>query len=187
VGRGTLTGDFQWFVQRDSPGVLVMDMSRLTSLAGGAGSLLELQFRAKPAAEPRDVALDLQWVELNEGRLTLNPAPRTGADPTDGLLRVLPRPAEVRSPRPLAAPGLLRGAQALPLAQGPTIDFSQRYGNGSLGAWSDGNGASGWKTEFVTQLARNDDERNPNDRMRITLPTTTKLAHRAAAGVKPVR
>jgi hypothetical protein len=187
VGRGKLTGDFQWFVQRNSPGVLVMDMTRLTSLTGGTGSLLELQFRAKATSEARDVLLDLQWASLNEGRLTLNPAPRAGADPTDGLLRILPRALVVPHVSPLEGLEMPRAVEAQPSAQAPVIDFSLRYGTAKPSSQGEGQGTGGWKAEFVTELARNDEERNPNGRLRITSPAASKVVHRPAPAVRPDR
>jgi hypothetical protein len=186
VGRGTLTGDFQWFVQRSAPGTLVIDTTRLTSLADGTGSLLDLQFRARPSAQPGEVLLDLQWVELNEGRLTLNPAPQVGADPTDGLLRILPRVAAPQPSRPaLAAPESAGGPHVQVATPVPTIDFSQRYAASPFAAPREERETGGWKTEFVTQLARNDDEHNPNSRISVTLPKVSKTVVKAAAGTKP--
>ena len=68
--------------------MLRIDMSSLLALAGGAGSLLELDFRVAEAA-PGVIPLDLQWVQLNETHLTLHPDPVPGSDPTDGVIRLL--------------------------------------------------------------------------------------------------
>jgi hypothetical protein len=188
VGRGSLTGDFQWFVQRNSPGMLVIDTTRLTSLADGTGTLLDLQFRARPSAQPGEVLLDLQWIELNEGRLTLNPAPQVGADPTDGLLRILPRSASAQPSRPaLVAPESAGGWHARVATPAPTIDFSQRYAANPFAAPHEEREVSGWKTDFVTQLARTDDEQNPNSRINVTLAKTSKAVLQPAPGLKPTR
>jgi len=188
VGRGTLTGDFQWFVQRNSPGLIVIDTTRLTSLTDGTGTLLDLQFRAKASAHPSDVLLDLQWVELNEGRLTLNPAPQVGTDPTDGLLRILPRAVEVQLPRPTVIGAQTpRAFPSQPMTEAPTIDFSQRYAAAALGTPREQRESSGWKTEFVTQLARNDDEHNPNNRISVTLPKASKAVLKTASASKGTR
>ncbi|MCC6473525.1 MAG: cadherin-like domain-containing protein, partial [Burkholderiales bacterium] len=87
VRLGGLTLDFDWFVKTVQPGRLTVDMSRLTALAGGSGNLLELDFRVAPTASGT-LPLDLQWTALNDTRLTLNPEPQPGADPTDGAIRV---------------------------------------------------------------------------------------------------
>ena len=95
VRVGSLTVDFNWLFKAEEPGRLTVDMSRLRAMGGGAGSLLELDFRVSPQATGT-LVLDLQWAALNDTRLTLNPAPRVGADPTDGAIRVQPAPV-VRS------------------------------------------------------------------------------------------
>ncbi len=95
-----LTQDFQWLVKDTSqPGLLRIDMSRLTALAGGSGAVLELDFRIADTAQG-DLALDLQWAALNETHLTLNPAPLVGMDATDGMIRLPAPPAPV----PVLAP-----------------------------------------------------------------------------------
>ncbi|MCC7082436.1 MAG: tandem-95 repeat protein, partial [Burkholderiales bacterium] len=88
IARGSMTGDFQWYVERQSAGELYVDLSRLSALTGGSGSLLELSFRVAADATPRVVDLDLAWVKLNEGRLTLNPLPRPGRDGADGQVTI---------------------------------------------------------------------------------------------------
>ena len=92
VRRGSLSGDFQWFVRKDEPGLLSIDMARLEPLAGGSGTLLEIDFRIRDSAPAGQTAVDLQFVSLNDTRLTLNPAPTPGLDPTDGTITVV-RPA----------------------------------------------------------------------------------------------
>ncbi len=91
VRQGSLTLDFGWVVTDNKPGLLTVDMSRLNALTGGTGSLLELDFRVAPTAVGT-LALDLQWAQLNETRLTLNPAPQVGKDATDGAIRVKAAP-----------------------------------------------------------------------------------------------
>ena len=88
VNRGSMTGDFQWYIARHGEGELYVDMSRLHALAGGTGSLLELRFRIAADAQPGVADLDLTWVSLNEGRLTLTPLPQPGPDAADGLLTI---------------------------------------------------------------------------------------------------
>jgi hypothetical protein len=85
--RGSLTGDFTWYVERSDEGVVTIDMSRLSPIQDGAGSLLELDVRVKSAAAGA-AEIDLQRAVLNDGRLTLNAVPRAGADSTDGLITI---------------------------------------------------------------------------------------------------
>jgi hypothetical protein len=93
----------------------------------------------------------------------------------------------VRLPTPAAIPDAPRSVQAQPSAPGPNIDFSVKYGAGAFGAKGGEHEASAWKSEFVTQLARNDDERNPNDRMRVTVAKTAKVGLRTAPVLKSGR
>jgi hypothetical protein len=83
VRRGGLTADFGWFIERRAPGRVVVDASRLSPLAGGQGSLLELDLRwiGRSFGES---AIDLEDAVLNDRRLTLGAPPRPGNDPSDG-------------------------------------------------------------------------------------------------------
>ena len=108
VRRGSLTQDFQGFMDTHQPGAVVVDLSSLQPLSDGQGSLLELDFKVLATA-PTAIAVDLQAACLNDGWLTLTPAPQPGADPTDGLITVAP-PAV---PRPVPAPAVaMAGAPA---------------------------------------------------------------------------
>jgi hypothetical protein len=110
VRRGTLTGDFGWFYDVRKPGELLVDMSRLNALAGGAGTLVEVDLRVKAGAAPGRHAIDLDWASLNDGGLTLNPAPQPGPDPTDTSVQVIAPVAPVArgltaaAARPAASP-----------------------------------------------------------------------------------
>jgi len=130
IRRGSLTGDFQYFVARQQAGELLVDMSRLEQMAGGQGSVLELEFRVAASAAGL-VEVDLQWARLNDTHLTLNPAPLFGADPTDGAVFVAntgARPAEFSA---FAAPDLSSGqpaaAQLSAVANSVVIDLAARY------------------------------------------------------------
>jgi len=87
VRRGTVTSDFSWYVERRDAGEVRVDMSRLTRLASGQGSLLVLDLKVKDTATGT-VAIDLARAVLNDGRLTLNVLPVVGVDSTDGLISV---------------------------------------------------------------------------------------------------
>jgi hypothetical protein len=94
VRRGDLTADFRWSLVDDrTPGLLVIDLVRATPMVGGTGNLLELDFLILPGATPGSTPIDLQYVALNETRLTLQPEPKVGPDPTDGVVTVVAPPA----------------------------------------------------------------------------------------------
>jgi hypothetical protein len=186
VRRGTLTGDFDYLVQRDEPGLLSVDMAGMNALSGGAGSLIEIDFRVKAGAAAGVRLLDLQWAELNDGDLTLTPAPQVGLDATDGLLTITAAASApggtgtgaamyAQTVRPQAAP-------AFEIA--PVIDWGARIPNGLVVPKVDlGVGESTqpkWTQDFVTGLGESDSERNPNSKIRVTVPvghTKVKLAH----------
>ena len=188
VRKGTLTGDFEWIVNRDTPGLLVVDMARMSALAGGQGSLLELDLRVRPGIAAGSYRLDLQWAGLNDGRLTLSPAPRPGADPTDGSLAVgrtfnagspaVPvsfaagRAASAADPGPVATP------LAAPAEAAPVIDWSagMRTSAASKLAAGAGEGRRPWAVDFVAGLGQGESELHPNNRTKVELPLAARMA-----------
>jgi len=71
-------------------GTVVIFISSSTELSSGPGSLAILGFRIRDAvAADTQSVIDLVEVRLNEGTITVNPAPVAGADSTDGLIAVL--------------------------------------------------------------------------------------------------
>jgi len=168
VGRGSLTGDFDLFNATPGHGTLHIDMSRTSGLLDvGLGSLAELQFRVAAGASG-SLAIDLVQAQLNETRLTLNPAPKPGADPTDGLVRVnLPL-----APEPLATPDLPLTPQALGAA--PVIDFGSRYDGYEFKA----SGEKGWLGDWLTDGK----DKKPNlEALRIQPIVQAKVASRLSA------
>ncbi len=89
VTKGSLTRDFEWMVVRNEPGVLEVDLSRVSPLSGGTGTLLEVELRVKAAARPGQSRIDLEMARLNDSRLTLNPEPVVGVDPTDAVVSIV--------------------------------------------------------------------------------------------------
>jgi hypothetical protein len=170
ISRGSLTGDFRYLVESRGEGAVAVQLAGLNAVTGGAGSLLELEFRVKASATPGDRPLDLQWARLNDGRLTLNPAPKVGLDPSDGVLRIAPElrtgptQAGVLPPDPPAGPR----PNAL-----PSIDFNLPYTAPAV-AMGREDIRPGWHTEFVTKLGQGDGEHNPNARIRVTLPVSAR-------------
>jgi len=185
VRRGNLTGEFQWLTRHDEPGVLQIDMSSLGVLQGGSGSILELDVRIKPTAQPGPSLIDLQWASLSDGRLTLNPAPQAGPDSTDTRLTIEGQPgsAPVRpgsdASRVLA--GLTSALQPsapnlnATSTSAPVFDWASRprptFPGSSPGQLDP---VPGWKSQFVNKLARSDDEANPNRGIKLKLPTTAR-------------
>ncbi len=141
VRRGSLTGDFTNYVENRQAGSLTVDMSRLEKLAGGSGTLLELDYRVAAYAQGT-FELDLQWVQLNQTRLTLNPAPQVGADSTDGAVRVNLPDELVAFIHPVA----LDSTVTSNVAVSTMIDFSSRY---SGFEFKQGN-EKGWLGEWLT-------------------------------------
>ena len=170
VQRGSLTGGFQWFVQQHESGRLVVDASGLRKLAGGGGSLIELNFQVNARAHAGKQLIDLQWARLNDGHLTLDPAPRIGEDPTDGLLRILAHTdaaAKGRAPwSPQLAPQTQQVAVALSRSDDSVVDWSAV--NRSLFGHTVRN--IDWLDDFLNRTGTSDKERNPNNRLRIAVP-----------------
>ena len=88
VRRGTLTEDFGWFVVGNTPGQINVDMTRLTALQGGSGTLLNVDLRILPGATAGAAGIDLQYARLNDGHLTLNTEPQVGGDASDGRINI---------------------------------------------------------------------------------------------------
>jgi hypothetical protein len=171
VQRGTLTGGFQWLIQKSEPGRLVIDTSTLHALTGGSGTLLQLEFQVSATASAGTQLIDLQWARLNDSHLTLNPAPQVGLDPTDAVLRIAATPSVRASPRrmePVLPPS--GDATVLPaaIAQGertPVIDWSAA--RPPLPAAQTEPGKTAWRGDFVNELGKSEKQRKPNSGLRI--------------------
>jgi hypothetical protein len=71
-------------------GTVVIFISSSTALPTGAGSLAVLGFRIRDEVAPdTESVIDLVEVSLNEGAISVTPAPISGTDSTDGLIVVL--------------------------------------------------------------------------------------------------
>jgi len=110
VRRGSLTGDFGWFITGQESGRITVDMSRLDALQEGSGTLLDIDLRVRADALPGVSAVDLQYASLNDGRLTLNVVPQLGADATDGRITIVGKAVDTRSPVLVAQPVLAEDA-----------------------------------------------------------------------------
>ena len=73
----------------DAAGTIVLFVTSANSLSNIAGSLAVLNFTIASGATTGDTAtLNLTSVKLNEGTVTVAPAPAVGSDSTDGLITV---------------------------------------------------------------------------------------------------
>jgi hypothetical protein len=187
VRKGDLTVDFDWLVDRSTPGILRVDMARLSSLQGGEGNLLELDFHVHDDVAAGSYRLDLQWVSLNDGRLTLSPAPKAGVDFTDGSIQV-----QQQASAPIARNGLSAASEMLlaatvlnaappmaaPSSTPPVIDWNKdahKTDNSTLRI-SAVEPQRKWSLDFVDSLGKSTDEQNPNQRIKVTLPTVAVAA-----------
>ncbi|MCX7891791.1 MAG: Ig-like domain-containing protein [Burkholderiales bacterium] len=166
VRRGTVAADFQWFVQRPEAGVAYVDMSRLSAVTGGSGTLVEIDFVINEGA-PAEIPVDLQWVRLNEGYFATT---ATGGSigamapvaPRLSMLRVSEAPpAEL----PSTGSGGSASFSAVPSGSpGPVIDWTVGNGNGKKKGEDE---RPAWKSDFVTANGRPHAERNPNAAFRL--------------------
>jgi len=195
--RSDLGSGFEWYIVSNAPGVLTMDMAKLARLASGDGTLLLVDFRVKPNALPGRVSLDLQWVTLNDTRLTLNPEPQVGADATDGAIDILAPVSEPpkRGLLSALADGLRRlvgresqagfsameqyaleilGAAAVRVgpASDPVVQLAGLPAGTS--AVSSDTGSRKWLSGFVTQNAQPTE--NPNSRLRISVTPAVSVS-----------
>lgn len=169
VRLGGLTQDFQYFVKDTSvPGRITIDMARMSAMSGGAGTLVELEFRVADDAQG-SLAIDLQATALNETRLTLFAESQPGQDPTDGriLLPVAQAPVVVvtttgalvpEAVAPAAAPAttLPSFEIASPVVQPlPQINFRQPLSIFDAGARP----STGWVSDWVA--GNSDTSANP--------------------------
>jgi hypothetical protein len=209
VRRGALTQDFGWLVKRSEPGLLVIEVAAVIPLSAGSGSLVEVDLRAKSGSGGQTL-LDLEWASLNDGGLTLNPAPQAGADSTDSMLSIAAAPlvaptvisasmadlsvgtrkASGSAYAPiLAAQALAPNARPATLSQGPApvIDWGAKAKLDSAPRPADaagmGAGKSDWAKAFVNDLGK--DASDPNKKLRISkvvAHTASKLASMLKGG-----
>ena len=178
VRKGGLTANFDWLVDQRTPGLLLIDMAQLGALEAGPGSLLELDLRVHAGVAPGSYRLDLEWASLNDGRLTLSPAPKPGADAS--YSSTLVRPAAFAAGRVTGA--LVTGSPAVktigaPTDAAPVIDWSAGMQNSAaveLRAKQVG-ASRPWALDFVASLGQTKDQTHPNNRMKVELPPASRL------------
>ncbi|MEW5768741.1 MAG: cadherin-like domain-containing protein, partial [Pseudomonadota bacterium] len=164
VQRGSLTRDFDLFNASAGRDTLRIDMSRLAALDVVHGSLAELRFRV--LATGGAVTIDLAHAELNDTRLTLNPAPIAGDDPTDGGILV----GLSDDPRGNA----LHAASALAATPSPRVDFQGRFGGFGLGRASErSDGGAAWLDDWLVD--RKNDKKTNLESLRIQPKVQPKL------------
>ncbi len=145
---------------------------------------MEIDLRAKDGAAPGRYVLDLEWASLNAGRLVLTPEPVPGLDGTDGSVVIEAPPAPPQTSASLFTPliplAIQHASAVQPTARtepspAPVIDWSARVSPTSPmrpTAKLD----EGWARDFVVNLGQSDDDRKPNDKLR--LPATAKVSPR---------
>jgi hypothetical protein len=189
VRRGSLTGDFQWFMRRDEPGLLHIDMASLHSLSGGSGSLLELDVRIKSGAQPGISLIDLQWAALSDGRLTLNPEPKPGPDPTDARLLIAASHTGAGAPAwvdqlPLPAFEVARPLTSKAVAAPEPVIAWTKQANLTLQDAGPVSMNRGWLKDFVNGGGQTEEERKPNDKLRVLLPKVTAALTKGLSKLK---
>jgi len=178
VDKGSLTGDFDWFLKKEEPGLLTLDMSRMHAMSGGQGTLAVIIFQVDAQATTGRYAIDMQWASLNEDALTLNPAPQPGVDRTDTIISVTGHRRLPQAPLPAMAPPVSAAAPALddlpppvlpPSAAAPVIDLGVRSLASDPGKAVAAPAAAekAWVSKFVNTLGSSTAERNPNAKLRI--------------------
>jgi parallel beta-helix repeat protein len=182
VRRGELTADFGWFIKQEAPGTLSVDMSRMSALSGGSGSLLDVDLRVNPTAASGRHAIDLEWASLNEDALTLNPAPKAGQDPTDATVQVSRRAVfgweSAFHPGPALAPTNPGTDDRSVTTIAPVIDWRAKPAAASHGAsdWA----SKPWVNDLTTRLGHSEEEANPNAGIRIAAVPDAMLAKAAS-------
>ena len=163
--------------------------------------MVDVAFRVKPNASPGVQLLDLEWVELNEGGLTLNPAPKLGPDPTDAVLTIQATPnvaATKLASTKAASSGMLPGIPTTSQPTGrstmdvsaPVIDWSVHEAAAPIGPKVDPvrvGPKTGWVTDFVNGLGQSEDDRNPNAKISLKLPVVQTISKLASKLGKLVR
>jgi hypothetical protein len=182
VRRGELTADFGWFIKQEAPGTLSVDMSRMSALSDGSGSLLDVDLRVNPTAASGRHAIDLEWASLNEDALTLNPAPKAGQDPTDATVQVSRRAVfgweSAFHPGAALAPTNPGTDERTVTTIAPVIDWRAKPAAASHGAsdWA----SKPWVNDLTTRLGHSEEEANPNARIRIAAAPDAVLAKAAS-------
>jgi VCBS repeat-containing protein len=210
VRRGSLSGDFGWFITGQEAGRIRVDMTRLNALQGGSGTLLDIDLRIKPDALPGVTAVDLQYARLNDGRLTLGVLPQVGADASDGRITILgktlePVPPSSTALRDAHLPSTLlqRQRQWQPTQQArfdgasqasstagdsvpslPVIDFGSSFSLPAVA--SDGLAADGKSKAWLQDYLGNAGQArkaSPNAGLKVSLPVAASGAGVASRGV----
>jgi hypothetical protein len=187
VRKGSLTGAFN-VLRMEEPGVLIVDMAGMNALSGGAGSLVDVDFRVKDDAQPGMRLLDLQWARLNDGGLTLHPAPLTGADPTDAMVHVQAHAIAAASPTDarlvLAAQqprSTSTAASNVNQASMPAIKFEMPSLKLPAAAAPLSQDATrpNWVKGFVSDLGQEQGQANPNEKIRLLSPLSKTMSKAA--------
>ncbi|EXI89955.1 MAG: Cohesin domain protein [Candidatus Accumulibacter regalis] len=196
VRRGTITGDFGWFISGNAPGWISVDMARLSALQDGSGSLLDIDLRTRVDAAPGVTAIDLQYALLNDGRLSLNVAPLLGTDETDGRITIVGAAAAavlIAAPvaQTLSQTQLLQtqqpifdllGQQLAPVSNAgtppsPIIDFSTRFSLPTTAsrALAVDSKSKPWLNDYLGNVGQAR-KALPNAGLKITIPVSPEVS-----------
>ena len=192
IGRGSVTKGFEMFLAHSADGIIEIDMSALSALENGSGSLAEITFKAIGVPSSNTAVLDLQWVYLNDGHLVTTPNSIPGIDGSDGQIMItagqsyFPPDAGAEMKDQLSKLGVLR-VEGLNDSEDVSVDTSTGNINGlvdlsrkysfkkadSLQMPGKGSFSSPkWVKQFVGEMARYDDLKGINAAIRVTLPTS---------------
>jgi len=141
VAETALTASFVYEVVHSEPGVLSIDVSAAAPLTSGSGVLFNLKFDVAASARG-PIALDFAAASLNDTHLTLDPQPKPGADPTDGVIDVVAPPTVDPHERAAVV---------------PTLSF-----NLAAQAFSLGDSRSSWLNDWVADSSSTDADNKSN-------------------------
>jgi hypothetical protein len=174
VRKGSLTADFDWVMDQETPGLLIVDLARLSAIEPGQSRLLDLDLRVSPEVAPGSYRIDLEWASGNDGRLTLRPASEpTGPDAADRSFEARPALVAVsRTTDAVMADGPEATTIDVPAEPPPVIDWSAgRLNRSGVEIRGKHEGAGGaWTVDFVTSLAQSEDSTHANDHMKVKVP-----------------
>ena len=147
--KPALTAGFEWRSVRtttnaDGFQTLEIDMAKLTPLAAGAGTLLNLEFRIRDGARRGTTSIDLQYLALDDTHVAQKVVSVSGEDPTDGTVFIDGEPLP-------AAPAIVAATtpRAMPRAPAPPRALSADAMLATAQAMSQASGGVNWSGQFA--------------------------------------
>jgi VCBS repeat-containing protein len=185
ISRGTVTQDFGIFVAGDSGGIIRIDTSGMKPYKGYSGSLTEITFKVIGMPSTGKTTVDLQWVNLNDGHMVIQPEPATGADSTDGLIQITAKTSPKKQLMSLSLDdngnGKTRQESATDESGTESYDplpkvEMKSISTASLVTGNKLNKNPKWVKKFVGGLARYDDMKGPNANIRVNIPVSVPVS-----------